>query len=263
MKITSTEPHLKYEEALEIAKKYLDPEQIDILKLQLTTHLAAPIIEAHHQYYNQIIVPTITNYDASCEVWAQIGSIQACTIDELEQHLTFIQDSKVEEDQTKLEHVYCRQSCLGIPQINVYTSSFSSEFNAFHQYLLNTIKEHGSFKYSLRFKPSQKQQQKDHHHPLYLSGYGVELTLKNTDYLVIDDRTTKEKSDKEDSSSSSASSSFLKNNQKKGNQALFESNEISKIEPLTQDEIKRKLLLFSFFLFFYFIFREKKKYIYV
>lgn len=144
---------------------------------------------------------------------------------------------------TKLEHIYCPQSChQDLPQVNVYTSSIGPEFNAFHQYLLNTIQEQGSLKYSLRFKPSSSShQQQQHGHPLYLTGYGVELTLKNTDYLVIDDRTTKENiEDKTKADSSPISNQPLKYNNKKGNQVLFESNQVPTIEPLTQDEIKRK-----------------------
>ncbi|CAO3644351.1 unnamed protein product [Cunninghamella echinulata] len=239
--IKTSEPHLQYKEALEIANKYLDTEQLDILKFQLSTHSAAPIIEAHHQYYNQIVLPTITNYDPNCEVWAQIGSHQACTLNDLQHYLTSM-DFEKKQVHTKLEHIYCPQSCHhDLPQVNVYTSSIGPEFNVFHQHLLNTIQEHGSLKYSLRFKPSSSSshQQQQHDHPLYLSGYGVELTLKNTDYLVIDDRTTKENAeDKTKADSSSNPNQSLNYNNKKGNQVLFESNQVPTIEPLTQDEIK-------------------------
>lgn len=66
----------------------------------------------------------------------------------------------------------------------LYADVYDPEFTAFRQYLDTLGKDHG-LEYSLRYRPPVKG---DKESPLTLSGYGVELALKNTDYIVIDDR---------------------------------------------------------------------------
>jgi UDP-glucose:glycoprotein glucosyltransferase len=237
----------QYEEALALAAKYLDgPEELDIVKLNLAMHSAAPIIEAHHQYYNQTVVPSINNYDPSCEVWAQVGSYQACSVEDLQARLENMTPSDLVNDtnfiHNKLEHLFCNP-CKGVPQVNVYTSSVNPTFIAFHRYLSNSINDHGTgtVLYSLRYKPFS-----DPHSisPLYLTGYGVELALKNTDYMVIDDRSSAPTDNNQKDKGILESASFIKqqlgNLGKRVNQVLFDVDEPSTIEPLTPDEVKCK-----------------------
>ena len=56
-------------------------------------------------------------------------------------------------------------------------------FGQFHQTISNTARN-GQTSYRIRYRPSTAQEAK----PLAVSGYGVELALKRTDYIVIDDR---------------------------------------------------------------------------
>lgn len=56
-------------------------------------------------------------------------------------------------------------------------------FKEFHQTLSALVKE-GQISYRVRYRPPQHWSPR----PLYVSGYGVELALKRTDYIVIDDR---------------------------------------------------------------------------
>jgi UDP-glucose:glycoprotein glucosyltransferase len=66
----------------------------------------------------------------------------------------------------------------------LYADVYDPEFAAFREYLDTLSNDHG-LKYSLRYRPPVKGGKES---PLTLSGYGVELALKNTDYIVIDDR---------------------------------------------------------------------------
>ncbi|CAO3590292.1 unnamed protein product [Absidia cylindrospora] len=143
-----------------------------------------------------------------------------------------------------LEHLICNP-CKNVPQVNIYTSSVNLAFTDFHRYLIDKVGSQGdgTLIYSLRYKPVSQQPQGGSSSPLYLTGYGVELALKNTDYLVIDDRTsTQAKDDQEkDDNSGIGAAGFIKqlgNMGKKVNQVLFETNGKSTIEPLTPDEIK-------------------------
>ncbi|RHZ48670.1 hypothetical protein Glove_543g38 [Diversispora epigaea] len=72
---------------------------------------------------------------------------------------------------------------------------------------------------------------KDNQESLYLSGYGVELALKNTDYIVIDDRKVEAETDNVDKEKESI------NDSEASNDHLFDQN-ISEIKPLKAGEIK-------------------------
>ena len=56
-------------------------------------------------------------------------------------------------------------------------------FGDFHQKLSALAKE-GQISYRLRYRPPQH----GNLQPLFVTGWGVELVLKRTDYIVIDDR---------------------------------------------------------------------------
>lgn len=66
----------------------------------------------------------------------------------------------------------------------MYADVYDPEFTKFRRYLDTLARDHG-LQYSIRYRPSSKSSTET---PLTLSGYGVELALKSTDYIVIDDR---------------------------------------------------------------------------
>lgn len=65
----------------------------------------------------------------------------------------------------------------------MYADITSPSFAKFHDTLSKTAKD-GKTSYRVRHKPSLSGSTK----PLIVNGYGVELQLKRTDYIVIDDR---------------------------------------------------------------------------
>jgi UDP-glucose:glycoprotein glucosyltransferase len=85
-----------------------------------------------------------------------------------------------------------------LPFDHVYNPSVQSEtavlyadiqtdtFKTFHSKLKH-LADQGVVRYILRYRPGASAEgMKDK--PLFVSGYGVELMLKRTDYIVIDDR---------------------------------------------------------------------------
>lgn len=66
----------------------------------------------------------------------------------------------------------------------LYADITSPSFGGFHKELSQRAKD-GEFSYRVRYRPSTSD---DTQQPLFVSGYGVELVLKRTDYIVIDDR---------------------------------------------------------------------------
>jgi UDP-glucose:glycoprotein glucosyltransferase len=68
------------------------------------------------------------------------------------------------------------------PLIILYADVISPSFVPFHQFITDLVNNE-KVEYVLRYKPP-----KNSRNSLYLAGYGVELALKKTDYIVIDDR---------------------------------------------------------------------------
>lgn len=72
---------------------------------------------------------------------------------------------------------------MSLPPAVLYADISSPMFREFHQTLTEMAKE-GQVSYRVRYRPPQQWVSR----PLFVSGYGVELALKRTDYIVIDDR---------------------------------------------------------------------------
>ena len=95
----------------------------------------------------------------------------------------------------------------------------SKPFREFHKTIRETAKE-GKTSYRVRYKPPPPSEVK----PLTVSGYGVELALKRTDYIVIDDR-----QEGEEQSDGSASPT----------EATLSEEEVSDLRPLSSSELLR------------------------
>lgn len=66
----------------------------------------------------------------------------------------------------------------------LYADVLTDGFKTFHS-ALKKLAEDRTIRYILRYRPPTASSAKN---PLFVSGYGVELMLKKTDYIVIDDR---------------------------------------------------------------------------
>ena len=98
----------------------------------------------------------------------------------------------------------------------LYADITSPSFGQFHKSLVKTALE-GKTSYRIRHRnPSSESK------PLTIPGYGVELALKRTDYIVIDDR-----EDNEAKTSNSGSETKVK----------FEDEEFADLKPLSSSEL--------------------------
>jgi UDP-glucose:glycoprotein glucosyltransferase len=99
----------------------------------------------------------------------------------------------------------------------LYADITAPQFKSWHDMLSKTAKE-GKTSYRIRHKPSNKASKS----PLVVNGYGVELQLKRTDYIVIDDR-------QKDESQSSGQKPLVT--------GLDEDQEVADLKPLSKDEV--------------------------
>jgi UDP-glucose:glycoprotein glucosyltransferase len=100
----------------------------------------------------------------------------------------------------------------------LYADITSPNFGKFHKTLIKTARE-GKTSYRVRHRNSLSAESK----PLLISGYGVELALKRTDYIVIDDR---------DDAETKASTPPSKKEEVK-----FEDEELADLKPLSSSEV--------------------------
>jgi UDP-glucose:glycoprotein glucosyltransferase len=156
-----------------------DVEALSSFKFALSLHAAAPRIEAHFQYYNTSIAPgMMAAQDAVCPVWVYLNGKQYCSpaLDRAQQDIT--EDNG---DVLPFDRVLAETSEL--PSSILYADITHPLFGQFHETVSKTARD-GKSSYRVRYRPSKMGPPR----PLYLNGYGVELVLKRTDYIVIDDR---------------------------------------------------------------------------
>ena len=242
-----------YHDSLSIIEPYLTRPAL--AKMSLAIHSAAPRIEAYHQYYRENIISTISKtscqYSGTVQVWADINEEQAiCDADDL----TLKLDQNINKKPTKevllpFDHVLLPKGVTyeEVKQVVVvYTMDFTSDtFKSFHQALTRRIEKENQqeeelLAYIIRYIPPLADTCQQH--PLALTGYGVEMALKKTDYLVIDDR---------DRQQQGSVKGKLTSFGKKISQTLFDDNTPAKIEPLTSQEIQGMLSLLLLILLLY------------
>ncbi|KAG2196556.1 hypothetical protein INT47_010395 [Mucor saturninus] len=215
-----------YNEAINVVSS-LGKDQTNFLKIALAVHEAAPRIEAYNQYYTESVVPSLASYDDGCEVWAQVNNKQLCDYQEFLKAFKDIENSEETRKLLSFDHViYPTSKELSKKTIVLYTNKFSFKFAEFHNYLTKAVVDH-DITYVIRYRPPLSNMAPGA--PLYLSGYGVEMALKKTDYLVIDDRNSKDESSIKDK---------ISNIGKKIGQTLFQTGQKATINPLTPTEIQ-------------------------
>lgn len=169
------------------------PEALSSFNFALSLHAAAPRIEAQYQYYNTTVEPSMmVAQDAACPVWVHLDGQQYCS-PELERAQQSVNSDRLDTD-LPFDHVL--GSSAGVLS-TLYADITHPLFAYFHETISKSARE-GKTAYRVRYRPSNTDPE-----PLFVSGYGVELNLKRTDYIVIDDRDaeqTKGEQDNDDTS---------------------------------------------------------------
>ncbi|KAL2268090.1 hypothetical protein VTJ83DRAFT_2936 [Remersonia thermophila] len=159
---------------------HMGPEALSVFKLALSLRTAAPRIEAHYQYYATAVEPLLSGVDQDgCAHWLFADGKQHCTPGLDAPHA----DLKGTAQARTLP--FDRKLGAGPRDIILYADVTSPSFGAYHDAAVKLARDNKA-SYRLRYKRSPAHPSE----PLSVSGYGVELTLKKTDYIVIDDRDT-------------------------------------------------------------------------
>ncbi|KAI1758805.1 glycosyltransferase family 24 protein [Hypoxylon sp. FL1150] len=168
-----------YEKFLEVLKQdghMVAPEALSTFKLALSMRSAAPRIEAHYQYYDTAVAPSLGEAKDDCAEWVLLSGKRYCSAS-----LSHV-EGNVPGDQQLRSLPFDRTLGAGSEAI-LYADITKPGFGAFHKSLAEMARK-GEMSYRLRYRINQAVERE----PLPVSGYGVELQLKRTDYIVIDDR---------------------------------------------------------------------------
>ncbi|RHZ48667.1 hypothetical protein Glove_543g33 [Diversispora epigaea] len=222
-----------YKSALDIIekKKFLyTPTTKSLFEFGLSLHTTAPTIQSYYHYYNSTIIPTRNSsneeFNPDCDVWVDWYGNQACNVESLTRFIdTKLDISNPTPNLLSFDHIRKSKVNESEYMIILYADLSSPKFPEFFNFLNSGI-NNINVNYVLRYIPPKENQES-----LYLSGYGVELALKNTDYIVIDDRKVEAETDDVDKEKESI------NDSESSNDHLFDQN-ISEIKPLKAGEIK-------------------------
>ncbi|EHK97795.1 putative UDP-glucose:glycoprotein glucosyltransferase [Glarea lozoyensis 74030] len=212
---SSTDKEL-YEKFLEILKEdghMPDTESLSSYQFALSMRSAAPRIEAHYQYYYTAAEPSLAGARTeSCPSWVLLNNKQYCS------PALDTANADIEGNQQVQELQFDRIiGNISAPASILYADITSPTFGHYHKTLVKTARE-GKTSYRIRHKKALSQNSDSHIFP----GYGVELALKRTDYIVIDDREGEQETVEIDS-------------EKK--EVKFEDEEFADLKPLSSSEL--------------------------
>ncbi|KAJ3050111.1 hypothetical protein HK097_008916, partial [Rhizophlyctis rosea] len=207
---------------------------LPLLKLALSLHSNAPLVQAHYQYYRETIIPQHTKkgktFNQDCDTWVDWYGVQACNLQDLNILVSGDRGETSGQSEPELfafDHVYHSSPAASSRTAILYADLHGPTFPKMHKRLME-LTQSNVLTYILRYKPSAGAS--NEHGALHLSGYGAELALKSTEYKVTDDRNA----EKEDASSETSTNAVIASDE--SSDRLHE--DIPSVKPLTKDEIK-------------------------
>ncbi|CAK7268420.1 killer toxin resistant protein [Sporothrix epigloea] len=168
-------------------------EALSTFRLALSLRSAAPRVEAHFQYYKTAVNGSRFGYgdqaETECDQWILYEGKRYCSPSLNDRHAI------VADHQSQLRELpFDTKLGLG-PDAILYADITSPNFGFFHKFLAKKAQA-GEITYRLRHVRSAANRARgDELERLPVNGYGVELALKRTDYIVIDDRKAAENED--------------------------------------------------------------------
>ncbi|VVC24565.1 Nucleotide-diphospho-sugar transferases,Glycosyl transferase, family 8,UDP-glucose:Glycoprotein [Cinara cedri] len=173
---------IKYQAALSKAELLLSKSKLRLLKFALSMHIYSPRIEMYAQM--------AADRGVKCSTSVEINGELICSVEKLDQVLKQIiaEGIKIPCETYHIDHHHPSSKNKSNVAI-LYGELGTAEFAVFH-HVLKKYAQEGSIDYVLRHFVKDKSEQK-----VRLSGYGVELHMKSTEYKAEDDSVVKDKND--------------------------------------------------------------------
>lgn len=165
-----------YKSAIKAAEKLIGATYIPLLKLSLSMHTTSPRIQAHFQIAKDVV----SHGDCNTRAFVTIGNRVACNMAELKKGLDRVEAGDSEEEIYSFDHIYPGSENNTVTTV-LYSEIGTEGFKKFHEFLKKEAMN-GKIKYVARHFVQNLSKEK-----VRLSGYGVELHLKSTEYKSQDD----------------------------------------------------------------------------
>lgn len=179
----------KYKTSLDIAGKQLSNAQMKLLKLSLSLRSLTPRIQSHLMIADDILKRG--DCGESFTAFVIRDNEIVCSVEELRKKTG---SPSSNSDLYSFDHIYPGTETHNNVVI-LYGEVGSKSFNKFHKYLKTEVQK-SAIKYVVRHFVRNKSDTK-----VRLSGYGVELHLKSTEYKAQDDSPRKDNDETFDSDS--------------------------------------------------------------
>ncbi|CAK9802630.1 UDP-glucose:glycoprotein glucosyltransferase [Anthophora quadrimaculata] len=172
-----------YNAVIAFTKKYLSPSEIALLKLGLSLRIYSARVEMFTQMAENKNISLLDCYNI-----ADVGGRFTCSAEELEELAS--QDTWLKPDIYSVDHRY-HASQQSEKIIILYGQIGTPKFSDFHN-KLKTLAETKGITYILRHYLKDRVDKN-----VRLSGYGVELQMKSTEYKATDDSDIKDNAGKD------------------------------------------------------------------
>ncbi len=173
---TDQELYNKFLDVLKEDGHLSSAEALSTFKLALSMRSTAPRVEAHYQFYTTAAEPHLDGSQEGCGQWIFFGGSQYCS--------PAMDEPRGSVPAAAMERELPFDTTLGHGNVAVlYADITSPDFGKFHKSLAEKARRS-----ELSYRVRHRRDAAAVLEPLPVNGYGVELALKRTDYIVIDDR---------------------------------------------------------------------------
>uniref|UniRef100_A0A3B4ACW7 UDP-glucose ceramide glucosyltransferase-like 1 n=1 Tax=Periophthalmus magnuspinnatus TaxID=409849 RepID=A0A3B4ACW7_9GOBI len=156
------------------AGQFLTDLQVNLLKFALSLRTYSPAVYASQQIASDEPPPD------DCAAFVSIHGQHTCSPKDIKKLLKAAA-GRTKPYLYKDDHIYPGGNKTEVPIVILYAEIGTKKFTSFHKVLLEKAEE-GTLLYVLRHYPK----------PMLLSGYGVELAIKSTEYKAVDDTQVKD-----------------------------------------------------------------------
>uniref|UniRef100_A0A3Q2Y4X5 UDP-glucose ceramide glucosyltransferase-like 1 n=1 Tax=Hippocampus comes TaxID=109280 RepID=A0A3Q2Y4X5_HIPCM len=160
------------------ANQFLTELQVNLLKFALALRFYSPAVHAFQQIASDEPPPE------ACPAFVSIHGQHSCSTKNIKKLLKAA--AGPHPYLYKNDHIYPGANKTDVPVVILYAEIGTKKFTTFHT-VLSEKAEAGALTYILRHFVAPKQQK------MLLSGYGVELAIKSTEYKAVDDTQVKAK----------------------------------------------------------------------
>ncbi|GAA6071944.1 UDP-glucose:glycoprotein glucosyltransferase 2 isoform X1 [Tachysurus ichikawai] len=161
------------------AGQFLSDLQVSLLKFALSLRAYSPAVHASQQIASDEPPPE------SCTAFVSVHGLHACSTKEMKKLLKGATD-RPKPYLYKNDHKYPGVNGSELPVAILYAEIGTKKFNTFHKVLSEKAGE-GKLIYVLRHFVAEPKRQH-----MLLSGFGVELAIKSTEYKAVDDTDVKD-----------------------------------------------------------------------